>query len=472
MKRVVIVGGGISGLALAHRLAELRRQQNAEVEITLLEVQDRFGGVIQTRTQSGFLLEAGPDAFLTERPWASDLCWRLGIGGDLVETNPQFRRSTIVHQGKLVPVPEGLYLVAPIGVGPLLRTPLLSLWGKLRVAYERFIPRRDPKADESVAQFVRRRFGKEALEKIAEPMIGGIYSTDLNQLSLQATLPHFLEMERRYGSVTRGLLAGAGNGVRSGIQQASGPRYALFVSLRDGMEQMVKALVERIASEVLLRRGTEVTRLQFENDRWVVSLTGSEPVRADYLCLTIPSYAAARLLQLLDPKLSSELDQIRYESVATVSFAFPRKDVPHPLDGFGFVVPPREKRRIVGCSFSSVKFPNRAPVGFVLLRAFLGGALDPEIVEMEDGVLEALVRAELRDLLGITAPPSLTAVHRFRQAMPQYEVGHLQRVERIERRVAGWPGLFLIGNAYGGVGIPDCIHQAEQAAERILGAIG
>ncbi len=462
--RFVIIGGGISGLCVAHRLTELHRARGLSSEITVLEASDRFGGVIETQRREGFLLEGGPDAFITDKPWALDLCRRLGIAEQLVETQEPFRRSFVIRRGRLVPVPEGWYLIAPARLATLLRSPLVTWRGKLRMACEPLIPPRAASGDESVGAFIRRRFGVEALRRVGQPMIGGIYTADPERLSLQATFPRFAEMERRHGSVLRGLRAGAEGSSRA-VRRASGPRYSVFLALRGGLSTLVHALMARMP-EASLRLRSAVTRIA-PGRGWTVTLRDGASLTADAVCLALPAHPAAALLRDCAPALSQELSGIPYESVATVNVAFRRADVRHPLDGFGFVAPAVERRRLVGCTFTSVKFPGRAPEGQVLLRAFVGGATHHELLAFDDEGLARVVLDELRDVLGLRGQPLFASVRRFPRAMPQYHIGHLDRVGRIEQLVSGYPGLSLTGNGYRGLGIPDCVHQAEDAAERM-----
>lgn len=472
IQHIVIVGGGISGLTLAHRLTELRRERNLALEITLLEASDRLGGVIQTYVRNGFLLEGGPDAFITEKPWAMDLCRRIGLGKDLIDTDPNHRRSFIVRKGRLVPVPQGFYMLAPGRTSTLLKMPLISIAGKLRMALEPWIPVQGSAVDESVASFIRRRFGKEALERLGQPMIGGIYAADLEKLSIQATFPGFVKMESDYGSVLRGIQARMKE--QDGVAESSGPRYSLFATLRQGMQSLVDALVARMP-DVRIRINDPVLRithgpcvLSGKRACWHLHLNHQEALEADAIILATPAPRAGKLLGTVTPNLSRILSAIPYESVATVNAAFWREDVRHALNGFGFVAPHVEKRRMIGCTFSSIKFSGRAPHGMVLLRAFVGGALDRDILSLNDEALRVIVVDELRELLGISAMPRFTTVSRHQESMPQYHVGHLWHVSEMERALREYSGLYLIGNGYRGVGIPDCVREAELAAERIV----
>lgn len=479
-KKVVVIGGGISGLAAAHRLCELSREARRHVEVTLLEGRDHLGGLIDTETREGFLLEGGPDAFLSEKPWALELCRRIGMEDELIQTRPELRRSLILHGGKLQPLPEGFYLVAPARREALWGCPFLSWRGKLRLACEPFIPRRSSDGDESVASFVRRRLGAEVLERIAQPMVGGIYTADLEKLSLKAALPRFHEMERQHGSVIRALRRAAasdrarvptdrwvGDGsAASAAARAAGPRYGLFVAPRFGMSRLVEVLARRML-EVEIKTGALAEGIERSGRGWTVRLRQGQTLQADAVCVALPAHQAASLLKPIAPAAAVELEGIPYESVATVNLAFRKEDLPVPPGGLGFVVPAHEGRGVIGCTFSSVKFVRRAPEDCVLLRVFVGGATAPAAAEQDVDSLQKSVREFLQRTLGIRAAPRFAVVRRYPKSMPQYHVGHLERVDRIEREMAQWKGLALAGNAFHGVGIPDCVRQAEQAAEGV-----
>lgn len=459
MKQIIIIGGGISGLAAAHRLAELARTQKQNWQITLLEASRRLGGVIETTQQKDFLLEGGPDCFISEKPWARELCERIGLGRELIETGKILRRSFLVQKGRLREVPQGFYLTIPSNLEVLARTPIFSWTGKLRMAADLLIPPSKNKTDESVASFIRRRLGREALERLGQPMIGGIYAGDPERLSIQATLPHLVHMEREFGSLIRGVALGKNH------QNASGPRYSLFLSLKNGIESLIQKLKEKMP-EVKTEYSCSVTGLE-KGEPWKIKTQDSRILQANAVCLAIPAPHAAKLVISFAPALAEDLQSIRYESAATVNLAFPEVDIPSSLRGFGFVVPETEGKKIIGCTFSSIKFPGRAPAGFVLLRAFVGGSFHPELLNLDDEALISLVRRELQDILKIDRTPLWAAVSHFPSAMPQYETGHLEKVRRIKEEARQHSGLYLTGNAYEGVGIPDCIHHAEQTAEQI-----
>ncbi|HEY3305344.1 MAG TPA: protoporphyrinogen oxidase [Candidatus Binatia bacterium] len=467
--RIIVVGGGISGLAAAHRLAELTAENHLGLEIALLEAGERLGGCIMTERVGDFLAEAGPDSFISEKPWALDLCERIGLGPRLTSTNAARQSVSVVHTGRLEPLPEGFLLMAPTRIRPFITTRLFSWRGKLRMASELFRPRGAAHEDESLAAFVRRRFGREALERVVQPLIGGIYAADPEKLSLAATMPRFLEMERACRSVTWAMWREQRRRTLT-RQPESGARWSLFLSLLGGMRELVDTLAGRLPDRSV-QLGAHVIGLTWSSAKknWVAA-TNRGQLEADGVILATPAYAAAAMLSSVAPELSQELREIPYGSTATVNLAYRENEIP-PALGFGLIAPAVESRKILACTFSSVKYPGRAPDGFVLLRAFVGGALQPFLFEQDDAAMEAGVRQELAELLGITAEPLFRRIHRHPRSMPQYPVGHLARVERIEEQVKKLPGLALAGNAYRGVGIADCVHSGERAAENLLRAI-
>lgn len=467
-RRIIVVGGGISGLAAAHRLVELSRERNLEVETTLLETSQRLGGSIFTESVDGFLVEAGPDSFISEKPWGLKLCERLGLTSRLISTSTAHPNVYIVHNGSLQPLPEGFLLLAPTRLWPLIQTPLFSWSGKLRLACDLFLPRSGEKGDESLASFVRRRLGDEVLKRVAQPLIGGIYAADPEELSLAATMPRFLELERTRRSIIWAMWSERQRRINE-RQAGSGARWSLFVTLKSGMREIVDALEKRLPVGTV-RLGTKAVRLEWDAraKNWAVITQDREKIKADGLILAVPAPVSAAILSVTVPELAQELREIPYSSTATINLAYRREDVSHNLDGFGFVVPAMEGRKLIACTFSSVKYPGRAPHGYVLLRAFVGGALQPSLFEQDDGAMEASVRQELEALLGVEAPPLFCRIYRHPLSMPQYRVGHLDRIKLIEAHLKKLPGLALAGNAYHGVGMADCIHSGERAAEGLL----
>jgi oxygen-dependent protoporphyrinogen oxidase len=509
MKRIVIIGGGISGLAAAHRILERNRDSGKQLDLTLVEAGSRIGGIVQTRERDGFLLERGPDSFISEKPAALELVKRLGLASHLIETNENHRRSFIVRQARLLPVPVGFHLLAPSLFWPFIKSDIFSWPGKARMALDLLLPRRvlngvtnsnagssqHMPRDESLAQFVRRRLGREALERMAQPMVGGIYTADPERLSLRATMPRFLEMEREHRSIIRALRKqGRSRNIQQGdgtgpSQEASGARYSLFLSFDRGMQLLTDKLAERILSfqsqsgesdrstRVAIRLNAIVTSLILDREpsagspKWSIKTDRDELFTADAVCLALPAYTSARLLSDVDAQLASDLNGIPYASSAIINLGFRRSDIPHPLNGFGFVVPFIEKRSLIACTFSSVKFPGRAPQHHALLRVFVGGALQPEMFDLSDDEMLSRACVDLRDLLGIERPPLFAEVSKWERSMPQYNLGHLAKVERIQQRVNSLPGFALAGNAYSGLGIPDCIRSGEAAAGALIDAL-
>lgn len=462
-RKVVVVGGGITGLSAAHRAVEVARERGIALDLTLLEARDRLGGTISTERVDGFLVEAGPDSFLSEKPWALALCRRLGLEDRLIGTDDRFRRVFVWHRGRLHALPDGFQLLAPTALLPFFTSSLFSLPGKLRMALDLVLPRGSAD-DESLGAFVRRRLGVEALERVAQPLAAGIYTADPDDLSVTATMPRFIELERRERSIILGLRRASRREPRPGT---SGARWSLFVTLADGMEQLVTTLAGRLpAGAVRLKH--RVSGLQRVGEHWRVVTAEGERFDAERVVVATEAYAAARLVRHLDPALATLLEEIPYASAATVSLGYRRSDVPHALDGFGFVVPRRERKALLAGTFSSVKYPGRAPLGHVLIRAFLGGMLNAGMLEEDDVTLVARARGELQAALGITGEPVRTRLHRWPASMPQYRVGHLVRVEAIERAVGRLSGIRMAGSAYRGVGIADCVRSGETAAEQLL----
>jgi oxygen-dependent protoporphyrinogen oxidase len=474
----------------------------------LLEASDRVGGVISTSKQDGFIIEHGPDAFISTKPWAQSLSQELGIADKLIGTNPKERRSFVLRKGRLHPVPEGFYMMAPGSLWPFVKTPIFSWRGKLRMALDLVIPRSRTDADESLERFVVRRLGKEAFTRMAQPMVGGVYTADPTYLSLKATMPQFLEMEQKHGSIIKALLArkqeskqkgklseaksppfppfqrGVGGIYRGGT---SGPRYSLFLSFEAGMQTLIDTLIKRLPADCI-QLGCAVSHIEYaahppllppsragggtsqksEQGGWRIHLDNQQHINADIVCIALPAPRAATVVKTVAPELSDLLARIPYASSATVNLAFRRKNVGHPLNGMGFVVPAIEGRSILACSFSSVKFEGRAPADYALLRAFVGGALQEErFLQSESDIIESAL-TELREWLGIKAEPIHAVVSKHANAMAQYHLGHLEAVSQIEAQARKLPGLALAGNAYHGIGVPDCIHSAEKAAYALL----
>lgn len=462
---VAVIGGGISGLVAAHRLSEL----DPSIRISLLEASDRLGGVLSTEQRDGCLIERAADMMLAspEVPWARQLCERIGLADALLPTRPEKRGGLVIYRGRLVPLPEGFQLMTPARVWPIVTTPLLSPLGKLRLACERFIPSRGDGKEESLAEFATRRFGKQAYERIIQPLVGGIYTADPKRLSVAAALPQFVQMEQEHGSLIR---AATKRAKTSQQDDAQGARYGLFFAPRLGMSQMVDTLADRLPAKTVHFRSPIQSMHRDAEGRWQLERGDKDPVlTADAVIVALQASQASRLLKEVDTELAENLGSIPCAGVAIVVSAYHRDDLSRmPSRGFGCIVPIAERRKILAVSFASEKFSGRAPEDIVLLRTFVGGAIQPELTELDDSGLKKLVAEELSDLLGATRPPQFSFVVRWTGAMPQYHVGHGEIVEKVERRIESIAGLEIAGSAYHGVGIPHCIHSAEGAAQRIV----
>jgi protoporphyrinogen/coproporphyrinogen III oxidase len=468
MYKIAVIGGGITGLSTAYWLREKCNNHSLPLELTLIEGTSRLGGLLKSVSDDGFLMECGPDAFISEKKEALDLARRLGLQDHLIGTNPKFRRSFIVRKGRLHPVPEGFYLLAPSRLWPFINSGIISWPGKIRMLMDLIVPRTadcGSMQDETLASFVKRRLGREALERVAQPMVGGIYTADPEKLSLASTMPRFLEIEKRYRSLLYGLWKE--NKKNTVSHNASGARYSLFLSFTEGMEMLSKRLIERLADTEVLT-DTQVLRVTRENEEWLVETRNQGILRFNAICMAVPAFTAAKLLKEVDSELHAHLDSIPYASTATINLAYKREHITHPLNGFGFVVPFVEKRSVMACTFSSVKFAGRAPKDHVLLRAFMGGALQPELFQMDEDQMIRAAAEDLAELLQIKHVPIFSFISKWPRSMAQYHLGHNQLVTKIRKRLILQPGLELAGNAYEGAGIPDCIKTAEKSAERIM----
>ncbi len=469
--RVAVIGGGLSGLAAAHRLHELSARDKRPLELVLFESRSRLGGVVGTQSIAGYRIELGADSFITNKPWGVDLCRRLGIEDRLIPTNARYRRSLVLRRGRPLPVPDGFQLLAPVDLGAMLCSPIFSWRGKLRMALEYILPRGPVQPDESLANFVQRRFGREALERLVQPLVGGIYTSDPAKLSLRATMPRFLDMEREHGSLIRALRRQSRQS-HDDDGLASGARYGIFTTPANGISELVDALIENVVQKSVVQLNTEVQSITPAADgrRFVIDGPGGTQDCFDAIVLAVPAYRAGAMIAGFAPNAAEALQRIEYASTAIVISGHQLADVRHPLEAFGLVVPAIEKRKILAVSFTSRKFPGRAPEGGVQLRTFVGGAMQPELMQLADDQLVALVRHELESILGVTWRPDFTVVARWLRSMPQYHVGHEELVAAINRELAGQLNLALAGNAYEGVGIPDAIHSGERAAQRVFAA--
>jgi oxygen-dependent protoporphyrinogen oxidase len=458
-----VIGGGISGLAAAHRLCQVLPASG----VRLFEAGPRLGGALDTRRCGDLVLEQGADSFLTREPWAVDLCRELGLGDELLPTSSENRRALVVCRGQLLPVPAGFVLMQPRSAGGILRSPVLSWSGKLRVLAESLIrPARDAGAaayDESVANFATRRLGREAFQRLVEPLVGGIYVADAGNLSLAATFPEFLAAERKHGSLRRAWRARDNPTADSD----AGARYGAFMTLKSGLGVLVDALVASLPTDGV-RIATPIAEIgSLEGGRWRVVATAGDAEEFDGVIVAAPAARAAMMLRAVDPNLARSLGRIKAASSAVVTLVFEHSQIARPLDGFGFVVPRIENRAILAASFPSVKFAGRGPSGLVPVRVFLGGALRPDMIDKSDEELATMAHQEVAELIGTHGEPHAAYVAKWRDAMPQYQVGHLQIVEEIVQRVNAHRRLELAGNSYRGVGIPQCIRSGREAADRL-----
>lgn len=459
-KKIVVIGGGITGLSAAHHLLELQNERNLDIEVILIEKSNNLGGPIKTVKKDGFLIELGPDMFFTKKPWALNLSKRLGLEDELIETNESKRGTYVLWNRKLVPVPEGFLMLAPSRIIPFLKTPLFSWAGKLRMMLDLFISKGTQK-DESLSSFVKRRFGNEALERVAQPMIGGIYTADPEKLSLRAIMPQFIEMEQKYGSVIRGMLHN-----NKDNKKDSGARYSQFLSFKNGMQTLVDSIEKKLPSGSI-NLNEEVNRISRYKDSWRIG-TDKKTIEACGVIITTPSYQAAKLIGSFDQELSNDLSSIEYASSAVVIVAYKKEQISQDINGFGFVVPDVETSDLIACSFSSIKFDGRAPKDHMLCRAFVGGALNPGILELEDIEIIDKAKQGLSEVLGIQVEPIFEILERYPQAMPQYHIGHINKTEKIQKKLLEYKGLEMAGNAYNGVGLPECVNSGELAAESVL----
>jgi oxygen-dependent protoporphyrinogen oxidase len=442
---IVIVGGGISGLSTAYYLAK------AGVSCTLIEKRPRLGGVIQTEQIDGCLVEGGPDSFLAAKPWAMDLIRVLGLESDVIGSNDHLRKTFIRKGGRMIAMPDGLQFLVPTKTAPIFSTRLLSWPAKARMALEYLRhPPAAPRQDCSVAEFVASHYGQEAVEYLAEPLLAGVYGGAPEALSIASVLPRFVELEAKYGSLSKGMLAER--------RAAASPPQSIFRTLKGGLGSLIEALRRSIEPKVKIVHG-EVETIERTASGYRLRVSG-DWIAADRAGLACEAHAAARLTGAIDPALAENLAGIPYTSSTVIALGFEPASFSRPLEGFGFLIPRRERRRLVACTFMGTKFPFRAAENRILLRCFLSGTPD-------DSALLPSVLDELREMTGLQGEPVFSRVYRWPHSMPQYTVGHQERVARIEARVRENPGLHLAGNAYYGIGIPDCARLGKQTAERL-----
>jgi protoporphyrinogen/coproporphyrinogen III oxidase len=463
MTRIAIVGGGISGLAAAYTL-EQQRRQGADVEYVLYESSSRLGGVLRTERINGCIVEAGPDSFVTEKPWAADLCRDLGIGDQLIESNDADRKTYILTRGRLVPLPDGLMFLVPTKILPTGLSPLFSWKTKVRMVQELLHPPRAMDRDESVAAFVERHYGSEMVDRLADPLLSGVYGGEAANLSVRAVLPRFAEMERTHGSLGKAMLA-ARKKISSEKPHKPPP---LFTSLKNGMQFLAEKIESTLpAGTVLTGTTVEAIQPQPEAGGWTVS-AGWKSDQFDAVIVALPGLAAAGVLQMASTQLSEELAAIQYSSSITVGLGYDHEVRWSLPPGFGFLVPRSEGKRLLATTFVHNKFPNLCPDDRALLRCFFAGSHAEAVWPYADDQIVGIVRNELQQVLGLRAEPLFARVYKWKSAMAQYGVGHLERLERIEHLRRHFPGLALAGNAYRGIGVPDCVRSGRDAATALL----
>lgn len=465
MKRIAIIGGGISGLSAAYAIEEVR-QSGAAVEYCLFESSPRLGGVLVTDRVDGCLVEAGPDSFLTEKPWASELCRKVGLGEQLIGSNDSERKTYIVVKNKLVVMPDGLMFMVPTKIMPTVLSPLFSIRTKMRMAAEWFHPPHKAVGDETVANMVERHYGSEMVDLLADPLLSGVYGGEATQLSVRAVLPRFADMEAKYGSLGRAMLAAR-------KKMASAPKSApkpLFTSLRDGMQTLIDAVVGRLDPKAL-RTSWIARSVARDGNGWAIH-SSDKSDNFDAVIIATPTHAASALLEGVDESIARYLAEINYSSSVTVTLGYDEKVRDSLPPGFGFLVPRSAGRRMLAATFVHNKFPHRAPENRAIVRCFLGGARDEQILQSGENEILQILQNELRQIIGLEAEPRFGRVYRWKSAMAQYSVGHLERLQRIEARRQKFPGLALAGNGYNGIGVPDCVRSGSEAAAKVLADVG
>lgn len=460
-KRIAVIGGGTAGLSAAYSL-EKRKSAGIPIEFVLYEAGQQLGGVIRTERIDDCVIEAGPDSFLTEKSWAADLCREVGLGDQLIASNDAERKTYMLVKGRLVPIPDGLMFMVPTKLLPTFLSPMFSVGTKARIVREWLSPPKPKTTEMSVAEFVERHYGREMVDRVADPLLGGVYGGSADQLSVDAVLPRFVQMETKYGSLGRAMVA-----ARKSPSSAA-PR-PLFTTLKSGMQQMTDVLVSRIHKEAF-RPGVRVEAVKAESGKWLV-ISNGRTEEYDAVVIATPAHAAAALMYS-QQELSAELNAIPYTSSMTVVLGYDQKVRAALPPGFGFLVPRTEGRKILAATFAHNKFPNRAPENRAIIRCFIGGNVAEEMFEHSEADIANAVESELKSILGLGAAPLFTRVYKWRKAMAQYTLGHSTRVGRIKSLTSHMPGLALAGNGYSGIGVPDCVRMGTEAAGSVLACLG
>jgi oxygen-dependent protoporphyrinogen oxidase len=472
MPNVIIIGGGIAGLAAAVHLKSGAKAYGKDMRVLVLEKNTRVGDKILTEKIGDYLVEGGPDSFLPEKVWSVNLARHLGLEPELLPSNDEFKGTFIYSGGQLHSLPEGVMLMVPTSFWPMAKSRLITWPGKLRMGMEVFVPKRKSRDDESLASFVTRRLGRECLEKIAEPLVAGIHTSNPDNMSVLATFPRFVQMEQKSGSLIRGMVAAMKSRPHATLSgpppKPGSPRMTYFMSFKNGMQTLTRACADLIGQDSI-RTGVSVRSVQQKGRGYAVVLENGETLDADHVMMASASYDSAEMIKDLDANLATQMRRIEWSSSATVTIAFRKEDVKVPLRGFGFIVPRVEGRRVNAATYSSIKWSFRAPDDMIMVRIFVGGGHHEELVhELDDTAMVRTVQEELDGILGLKADARFSKVYRWNKGMPKYTVGHLDRIAVLDRTVAAHPGLHLIGCSYKGIGIGDCVHEAQVAAENIL----
>jgi len=472
MPKIIIIGGGIAGLAAAVHLKAGAKAYDKTVDVLLLEKNGRIGGKILTEKHDKFLIEGGPDSFLPEKVWSVNLARHLGLEPEMLPSNDQFKGTFIYSDKQLHSLPEGVMLMVPTSFWPMAKSSLITWPGKLRMGMEVFMPKRRVMEDESLASFVTRRLGRECLEKIAEPLVAGIHTSNPDNMSVLATFPRFVQMEQKSGSLIMGMVASMKSRPHATLSgpppKPGAPRMTYFMSFKNGMQTLSQACADYIGKDSI-RTGASVKAVEPKGKGYAVVLESGETLDADHVMIASAAYDAAGMVKGFDENLAAHMDKIEWSSSSTVSISFKKTDISVPLKGFGFIVPRVEGRRVNAATYSSIKWSFRAPDDQVLIRVFVGGGHHEELVhELDDAGMVRMVLEELDTILGLKANPQFSKVYRWYRGMPKYTVGHLDRIALLDRMLSTHPGLHLIGCSYKGIGIGDCVHEAQIAAEKIL----
>ena len=474
MPKVIIIGGGIAGLAAAVHLKSGAKAYGKTIDVLLLEKNNRIGGKILTEKHDNYLVEGGPDSFLPEKVWSVNLARHLGLEPEMLPSNDQFKGTFIYSRGKLHSLPEGVMLMVPTSFWPMAKSHLITWPGKVRMGMEVFVPKRKARDDESLASFVTRRLGRECLEKIAEPLVAGIHTSNPDNMSVLATFPRFVQMEQKSGSLIHGMISAMKSRPHATLSgpppKPGSPKMTYFMSFKNGMQTLSQACADHIGRESI-RLNAGVRAVEPKGKAYSVILESGEILEADHVMLASASYDSLEMVKGFDASLAAKMAVIQWSSSATVTIAFKKEDVRVPLRGFGFIVPRVEGRRINAATYSSIKWSYRAPDDTIMVRVFVGGGHHEELVhELDDEGMVRMVLEELDTVLGLKASPRFSKVYRWYKGMPKYTVGHLEQIAVLDRMLATHPGLHLIGCSYKGIGIGDCVHEAQIAAEKILKA--